>query len=54
MLQISLDYNEPELKKQLDEDKKLRLSGGGGHLDTGQESTVSGHWCPVTPDNGLY
>ena len=34
-----MDYSQPEHKKQMEEDKKMRLAGQ--HLDTGQESTVS-------------
>ena len=38
-LQADLEYSQTELKKQLEEEKKQRLSGG--HVDTGQEATVT-------------
>ena len=37
--QADLEYSQTELKKQLEEEKKQRLSGG--HVDTGQEATVT-------------
>ena len=37
LFQVSNDYNPSDLKKQQEEDKKLRCSG---YMDTGQELTV--------------